>query len=315
MLTRLTPAVAAALTVVLVVIGPAAAQDDPEPDPNLDQQITDSQPIVDGEAVLDAGHVDLGPRYLDGTWTLLVHDDVARAEAGAQSVWRHLEQTVLQVADAARQVVPDDGAYEFLGVAPGDEVFVVPQSQNPDVIWLGWNTQDPDVMATIDRGVTLSLSGVEGPGDVHVFLQSGAFGDPDPLWDSRLDEAQPLWVDVNTHTHANWVFTEPGIYLIQLTAEADLLDGSTVRDTRELRFAVGSTDPSDALAAVWAGGGPTIDEDAGSGSEPDGASADPLVAFLLAAIVLAAVLAAVFIVIAARSGAAKRRGLSRESQS
>jgi putative ABC transporter-associated repeat protein len=216
----------------------------------LDQQIERDQALVEGRAVLERGHVDVGPRLVDGTWTLLVHDDAAKADPAATSAWRRPEDVVLRVGDAARLEVPDDPAYAFLGAAPGSPVHVVPQTQNPDVVWVGWNTQDPEVMRLIDRGVTLGLGNVRGPGELLVYLQSGSFGAPEVLWDSRRTQAQPVWVDVNTHTHANWVFTEPGVYSVELTVSADTVDGRTVSDTRALRFAVGDgTDPREAWAA------------------------------------------------------------------
>jgi surface-anchored protein len=101
-------------------------------------------------------------------------------------------------------------------------------------------------METIDRGVTMSLTGVQGPGELVVYLQSGDLAEPQVLW------PEPIWVDVNTHTHANWVFSKPGVYLVQVKLEADLIDGRTVSDTRELRFAVGSSTSTEAaLAATW----------------------------------------------------------------
>ncbi|MFW6774252.1 choice-of-anchor M domain-containing protein [Nocardioides sp. CPCC 205120] len=249
-----------ALVPLLLVAGPGASPPagaaEPTDDPGgLDQTVEADQPVVRGERVLTSGHVDMGPKLVDGEWTFLVHDDVARGEAGGQSVWRHPDETVLHILDEGRLSVPEDPAYAFLGAEPGADVWVMPQTQDPDVVWVGWNTQDPGVMESIDRGVTLSLTGVQGPGTATVYLQSGSFGEPQVLWDSRVSEPQPVWVDVNTHTHANWVFTEPGVYLLQLTAEADLVDGTTVSDTQVVRFAVGTaTSPQDALAATWEGG-------------------------------------------------------------
>lgn len=260
----------------LVGAAPAAAEpsDTPSSEPptsdesgSLEQEIDPDQEIAADEAVLDVGHVDLGPRYVDGEWSLLVHDD---HEAG-RSVWRSLDRTVVRVADTAIQESPDDPAYDFLGVPGGTPVHVVPQTQDPEVVWLGWNTQDPEVMDAVDRGVTLSLAAVEGPGDLVVFLQDGGFGEPDPLWDSRTTEPQPLWIDVNTHTHANWVFTEPGSYLVAVTATATLLDGSEESVTGTLRFAVGdATDPATALAAA-----PIEIAGDAAGPVPDQATDDP----------------------------------------
>ncbi|RJT88692.1 hypothetical protein D6T64_07000 [Cryobacterium melibiosiphilum] len=245
----------AAATVLLIVLGGAAATSaaatttDPLDDP-LNQSIDSGQTVATDTAVLSRGHIDLGPRIIDGTFTLLVHDDAAKADAAAQSVWRQASQTVIQLTDAALLPVPEDPAYAFLGVPAGESVSVIPQTQNPDVAWVGWNTQDPEVMDTIDRGVTLSLAGVDGPGALVVYLQSGTFGEPEVLWDSRSTEPASVWVDVNTHTHANWVFTEPGVYLAEFRIDADLVDGSTASDTQSLRFAVGdATDPQAALDA------------------------------------------------------------------
>lgn len=303
---------AAALTSLVAAppVLPARAETPPPEDPNLTQTLAPGQPVREGQHVLQAGHVDLGPKYDGGHWRLLVHDDAARADAGATSVWRHPEETVLRVLDRARLTVPDDPAYEFLGAEPGSSVWVVPQTQNTTVVWLGWNTQDPEVMKTIDRGVTLSLDGVQGPGTVTVYLQSGSFGEPQVLWDSRRAEVQPIWVDVNTHTHANWVFTAPGVYLLRLTATADLIDGGTAGDTQLIRFAVGSDTPAaDALTAVWTGPGAQGSGPAATAAaEPPPPSAqDPAVPVLIGVIVLVALGLVAGVVVAAIHGTRIRR--------
>ena len=228
-------ALVCALTIVLApfAAAPSAVADDTGQDPNLTQVIPADQPIVHGDHVIATGHVDMGPRFDNGTWRFLIHDDAHKADANATSVWRYPAETVLQVADAAKLTVPDDDAYSFVGADPGSTVWVVPQTQKPDVVWAGWNTQDPDVMDKLDRGATFTVEGIEGPGGLVVYLQSGSFGEPQVLWDSRKEGEQPIWVDSNTHTHANWVFTKPGVYLVRIIASADLKDGSSVSDTQE----------------------------------------------------------------------------------
>lgn len=224
------------------------------------------------EAAAEAGSTD-GQVDAERAWTLMIHDDQSYDDDAAESVWRHPDETVLRVHDTALLPVPEGEGYEFLGVAAGEEVHVIPQTQDPEVVWLGWNTQDPEVMDTIDRGVTMSLVGVEGPGDLVVYLQSGAFEEPDVLWDNRIDEPQPAWIPVNTHTHANWVFTEPGVHLVHLEITAELVDGTTVSDTRALRFAVGDEVTVDETLAAEPdlpvlGEGEAADEDA-AGDEQD----------------------------------------------
>lgn len=316
--------VAAAAVLVTLAAAPAAATAE---DPALEQRLDAGAPLAGGTRVLDAGHVDMGPRMVDGTWRFLVHDDLAKDDPAATSVWREPDRTVLHVVDAARLEAPDDPAYRFVGAEPGAPVWVVPQTQEPEVVWLGWNTQDPEVMASVDRGVTLSLTDVQGPGQVSVYLQSGSFGEPQVLWSSTVDEPQPVWVDVNTHTHASWVFTQPGVYLLRLTAEADLLDGSTVADTQVLRFAVGSaTSTDEALAAAWAGegdgaaGAPEAGQDAattdvapgpGDTAVPAAPDRGVLVPVLTGAVVLVAVaVVGGFVVAGVRAARTRRRVLA-----
>ena len=65
------------------------------------------------------------------------------------------------------------------------------------------------------------------------------------MWDSSKHEPQDIWVEKNTHTHANWVFTKPGAYLLKVTARAELADGSVVSDTRYMKFAIGDSVTAD----------------------------------------------------------------------
>lgn len=219
----------------------------PTPSGGPDQTVDADQSQAAGRAVLETGHVDIGPRLRDGAWTVQIHDDHA-----VPSVWREPADTVLRVRDTARQQVPADEAYAFLGEAPGTEVHVVPQTEKEGVVWIGWNTQDPGVLGAISRGVTMTLRGVQGPGNVTVFLQSGNLGAPQVLWSSAKPYPQPLWVETNTHTHANWVFGKPGSYLLAVDVTADLADGSTATASTVLRLAVGdATDSAEAFQAAF----------------------------------------------------------------
>lgn len=304
----------AALT-LLALPGHAHAAD--KEDPDL-QQTLGNLAVATDERVLTEGHVDMGPKFVDGRWVLMIHDDVARAGAGGESVWRYPDATVLQIKDAAKLPVPSDPAYEFLAQPAGSEVWVMPQTQHPDVVWLGWNTQDPEVMSRIDRGVTLSLEAVQGPGDVVMYLQSGSFGAPEVLWDSRKQESQPIWVDVNTHTHSNWVFTQPGVYLLQVKAAADLVDGNHVEDTRLLRFAVGdATQAAEAQQAAWQGPLPTsapatpvpVATDGAAGAAPTAAptGVNPIVVVLVLAIAVVVLAVLVGVVLTVRTRGSARR--------
>ncbi|ABP54487.1 choice-of-anchor M domain-containing protein [Salinispora tropica] len=302
----LLPRCALAVLVALTTAPAAAAAK--EPTPGLSQSIAADQPLATGRAELGAGHIDLGPRYVNDRWTLLIHDGTQ-----AQPVWRDPDETVLRVSDAALQTVPDDPAYAFLGVDAGKQVYVVPQVQNPDVVWLGWNTQDPRVMQSIDRGVTLSLLGVDGPGTLTTYLQSGNFAAPEPLWRSVEPKAQPFWAEVNTHTHANWVFTAPGVYLIAVQVSANLIGGETVSATRMLRFAVGDgTSVDEAYAATADVPGSAEQASPASDRAEDGKPAGESTTLLLAVMVALTVLLATGLVLLLLRGRRAKRQAERE---
>lgn len=298
-------ALLATMLIGLIAFPAAAAGTPPdETDPGLEQRIDADEQVVEGDAAISKGHIDIGPRYVDGAWQLLARDD-----SGVPSVWRSLDDAVLQVTDAAILQVPDDPAYDFIGAAPGSDVHVVPQTQAPDVIWVGWNTQDPEVMSTIDRGVTLTMLGVQGPGRMTMYLQAGNFSEPDALWTSTDPQPQPLWVDVNTHTHANWVFTEPGVYLVRVAVSADLVTGESVSDTRTLRFAVGdATGPDEARSAAMAVTASNDGEPPATAAATDAAARGSgntgLIALIVAAV---AVLVGGLALTIVRGGRARRR--------
>ena len=102
----------------------------------------------------------------------------------------------------------------------------------------------------------MTLTGVQGPGSLIVYLQSGDFAEPEVLWDSAEPNPQPVWVDVNTHTHANWVFSKPGrLPGRRSRSTADLVDGRTV--SRHARCCASpsadATSTDEAFAAAWRG--------------------------------------------------------------
>ena len=213
----------------------------------LTQTLSAEQPVASGRTEISAGHVDMGPRFNNGKFELMLHDD-----HGETPVWRSLDEVIYRGSDKAILEVPNDPRYSFVGAPAGSKVYVIPQTETKGVIWPGWNTQDPQLVSKLNRGVNLTLEQVSGPGTFSLYLENGNFSAPQVLWSSTKNEPQKLWVEKNTHTHANWVFTAPGEYLLKVTASAELSDGSTVTDTRYLKFAVGDSASADALYAMEA---------------------------------------------------------------
>ena len=262
-LSRSLPALALGTSLMLAPLGVAHAETTPPTAESASTQPSDSnlsrgeraltqtlsaeQPVASGRTEISAGHVDMGPRFNNGKFELMLHDD-----HGETPVWRSLDEVIYRGSDQAILEVPNDPRYSFVGAPAGSKVYVIPQTETKGVIWPGWNTQDPQLVSKLNRGVNLTLEQVSGPGTFSLYLENGNFSAPQVLWSSTKNEPQKLWVEKNTHTHANWVFTAPGEYLLKVTASAELSDGSTVSDTRYLKFAVGDSASADALYAMEA---------------------------------------------------------------
>lgn len=313
-------AVLAALALAALPASIAAAEEPPgvPPDDGLQQIIDPNQAQGTGRVVLDDGHIDYGPTLNTGEWIIQIHDNTSQP-----SYWRMPSDVVAKVNDGSRLTVPDDPAYAFLGLAAGADAWVIPQVRQPGVIWAGWNTQEPAVLDALSMGTTQRILGVDGPGEVTVYLQSGNFGEPQPLWSTFAPFPQESWIEVNTHTHANWVFSEPGVYLVLIEFEGQLIDGTTVTAQDTLRFAVGdATDPEaafdlefDASLLATEGAGEGGGADAGAAADGDDAALEAtegdglgLVVGIVAGAVGAALLVAiVVIVMASRRARARSR--------
>ena len=255
------------VSALLFIVGAPSSVADPSPDPDLAQSVAAHEEWSNEASEISVGHVDLGPRLIDGQWRAGLRHD---AETGA--VWRDPNQTVLRVNDAAIMTAPDSADYPFLADVAGKPVYVVPQTQNPSVVWLGWNTQDPAVTATIDRGLTMRVGPVSGPGRAWLFLQSGTFGKPLLLADSGAAPGD-VWIDSGTHVHANWAFSAPGTYTATVTFLGTTTAGEAVNASTTLRFAVGdaaSASEALAMAAPAASG-----SGSGSGAPAAGTSQGP----------------------------------------
>lgn len=204
-------------------------------DPKLQQVVRDDEKLDLNSAVtIDHGHVDIGPKMIDGKWRLVARDDSAHPPT-----WRDLNKTVFYLPKQSIQTLPQGEDYNFTGAKGGENVYTIPQTEIQGVPWLGWSTQSPQVVQNVDGQIQLTFEGHQGEGAFTNFLQAGLGGAPQVLWSAKTKQAQTINVDVNTHTHTNWVFTKPGVHLIRVTASATLKDGTKVTDSAVMRFAVG----------------------------------------------------------------------------
>ena len=298
---KLTTSLAATITAAVLAFAPSAAWAG-----DLAQVVRGDEQVAPAgeEATIDHGHVDLGLQVIDGQADFLARDDSA-----ATPVWRALDDIVFKVGDNAQLTLPEDEAFSFVGAEPGAQVWVVPQTEQAEVPWLGWNTQAPSLNESVDRGVTMEFLGHTGPGEFSMFLQNGGFEPPQLLWSTAEQKTDGFWVDLGTHTHANWVFTEPGIHQVRVrmsgegksgTGDTAGAQGNEVSAESVLTFAVGDgTDVAEAQATEW---DESAAELSASSASHSGLAGVPVWIWVLAGAGILVLLGAVALALRARGG-------------
>ncbi len=164
---------------------------------------------------LNTGDVDVGLAYEGGAWDLHVHDEVPDVEYEP-------DEAILQAGASSMQIVPNDPNYAFLG-SPGSPVWILPQTEDPNLLYLGIATEEIDSGVFVGDTITLSLSNVTGPGNFSLYQEAG-FGVVNVFMNSGdgITSADSLARSTGGHEHFNWAFTAPGIYTVDLIASGTL---------------------------------------------------------------------------------------------
>jgi surface-anchored protein len=167
------------------------------------------------------------------------------------------DEIAILVTDANKMVLGQ--AYSWLGNVASDEIWILPQSNVPGRPFLSLAGEELSNATFSDA--SLFLIDVTGPGN----FAAGQFNGftPEPIWVSNngfgIDDEINIGVGDGAHDHFFYAFTQPGIYDIELTGEADLIAGGSETDTGTFRFVVGNVtaipEPSSwaVLAAVTGG--------------------------------------------------------------
>ncbi len=215
----------------------------PTPDPG---ETPKENVCTDGSLLLDKGHVDLAISRTDEGLGLSLFDDTGIGEpTGDERPERSLDTIVFGVKNiAAKKRTEHQSAPIFDVLGPvGSTYFELPSTQNPELIWPGYNTQSLDY-STFDGPVTLHLDSVVAPKGAHMALlenKPGLTAEPVLRWDSREGGARSFDITFATHAHPTWVFSSTGTYELTVRASAKTSDGKTIESKPEvLRIAVGS---------------------------------------------------------------------------
>lgn len=225
------------LTAMLKMRDGVAAPDEPEPAPNPtptpapapDNGGNDATPapassLLSDPAEIARGHLDVRLTQASGegglTYGLAVKDD--SLTNARTSVLRTVGSTTLAVAPNARFVRPaslSDPSYDVLGPV-GTATYVLPETQNSDIVWPGLSTEGIDYAALPD-GADLTLHLAQAPEGARVaFFQGGTFGAGAKVhFDSTKGDGLVHTTEA-THMHGNWVFSAPGTYRIEVGARS-----------------------------------------------------------------------------------------------
>lgn len=208
--------------------------------------------------IIDHGHLDYSTQVIGGKLTSLIGDD-----SSGSRVYRKPGETILWLKPSSKTTL--QSGYEQVGPA-GSSVYIGPQTQSPDLIWLGWSTELVNA-SMLSSPVTWTIDQVTGPGRMSVFLQ-GPFGG---IQQMVFDNGGSYQVNLGVHAHANWTFSAEGIYRLHMTQSATLANGQQSSDSQVLTIAVGNVDPASAApggagcVTTVPGGGLTV-ADPGAGS-------------------------------------------------
>ena len=198
-----------------------------------DRYSTDISPSPDADdsTVLDHGHADIfrvgsAP---DGGIDLKLKEDVT-----GDGALHAPENVLLKIKDSALTDIPAS-----LPGAP--QGYVLPLTQNQDLLWPGWETSD--VKRNGFDSVKITVSNVKGPGKVHLFSQ-GSFGAVQPLLDGNATELPgTITVAQPSHVHANWVFGKTGVYTMTVQATAHRSGKKFQTTPHTYTWVVGDTTP------------------------------------------------------------------------
>lgn len=207
---------------------PAGQSDKPAPD-SRDKRI------------IGAVHTDAVSAYLDaGKLVLETKADIDVTGDGVIDLGSRLttRELLFHLSDQGKITVPDLPAYSFLG-QPGSTIWMAPQTQNHQIIWPGFSTEDPNLSGKVQNNTfQVRLVTTEGPGNAEVYMQDGA--QVKRVFSSTA--SLPAWtIGVPQHTHMNWAFSKPGTYTFTFEMTG-VVDGRTQTASNHYTFVVGDLD-------------------------------------------------------------------------
>lgn len=160
------------------------------------------------------------------------------------------DAALLPVPAAAKTTRPASSMFDFTGAAAGGPIWILPKSQNPQLLFLSVGTEELSA-ADFQSLIQFSLVSVTGsaggpaPGVFSVW-DVDAFANVQPFMSSAPGASVPnaFSVPAAAHTHFNYGFTAPGLYNVEFEVTATLaaaLGGGPVTGSATYSFGVFDT--------------------------------------------------------------------------
>jgi hypothetical protein len=205
--------------------------------------------------IWDLEHMDIRINYNELGWTIDLHHDIHGV--------RETDEVVIFVRDGsyedesgARFIRPEGDAFQFLGVGAGEPFWLIPSSQAYWLVWPGiaaagtdlqqlhtYSELDPRVSNTAARWIRVALESLvfEGSGDGHLSMWQSS----NVFWSSYSEpgEGNYFYQLAGGHSHANWGFSQKGLYELGIRGSTFLAEDPETRmesPLAHIRFFVGT---------------------------------------------------------------------------
>jgi surface-anchored protein len=174
--------------------------------------------------VIKDGHLDISLLLYEGEWY---------AYWNGEGFWE-THDTLLSAGPESIATRPADASWDFLGVPPGEPVWIFPETYSTTTPWPGvgaydnqadtfasYLESDPRVNAT-SPWIKMQLLAVRGPeGGKFSLYQNGVAGPMVFMTTANgIGADDAAWISNLSHVHYNWAFTKPGLYQVDVAVSA-----------------------------------------------------------------------------------------------
>ncbi len=188
---------------------------------------------------LDHQHMDFRLQYnpaAEGTNRL---DIILGYDTGVDHFTATNQQVFIVGNTNAKLTIPANANYAFLG-SPGAPVWILPQSQNITLPYLGTSAEDIP-LGVFNGPLNFELISVEGPGNFFAWANSGAGQPPTVKFISTNGVVSTQYNVMNpltgSHEHYNWGFSTNGLYRITFRVTGQRIGESTNIIGKEVAWA------------------------------------------------------------------------------